>query len=132
MKLRYKLTLPVLVSGVFTLLGEIASNRLAQAGCNPFGCSQSSAAECNPFGCPKSPMGGDCTPFGCPPSPQPQSNGNNAGNQPIIVIPGNSNNGNSSTRTNNQGQNNFQFCVKQFREEGYSTNYAIKKCKDLQ
>jgi len=44
----------------------------AQAGCNPFGCSQSSNAECNPFGCPNAPLGQSCTPFGCPASPQPQ------------------------------------------------------------
>ena len=41
------------------------------AACNPFGCSQSSAAECNPFGCPNAPLGKACTPFGCPESPQP-------------------------------------------------------------
>ncbi|MCL6754004.1 hypothetical protein KBT16_24715 [Nostoc sp. CCCryo 231-06] len=42
----------------------------AFAGCNTFGCSQSSVAECNPFGCPQSPLGAACTPFGCPPSAQ--------------------------------------------------------------
>jgi hypothetical protein len=47
----------------------------AQAGCNTFGCSQSSVAECNPFGCPQAPMGEECTPFECPPSPTPQSSG---------------------------------------------------------
>jgi hypothetical protein len=45
----------------------------AWAGCNPFGCSNSSNAECNPFGCPNGPLGQACTPFGCPASPQPQS-----------------------------------------------------------
>lgn len=45
-------------------------NQPAIAGCNPFGCSQSSAAECNPFGCPNPPLGAECSPFGCPPSPQ--------------------------------------------------------------
>ena len=43
----------------------------ALAGCNPFGCSNSSNAECNPFGCPNGPLGQACTPFGCPASPQP-------------------------------------------------------------
>jgi hypothetical protein len=47
-------------------------NKPVMAGCNPFGCSQSSAAECNPFGCPNSPVGSACTPFGCPTSAQPQ------------------------------------------------------------
>jgi hypothetical protein len=53
-------------------------NKPVMAGCNPFGCSQSSAAECNPFGCPNSPVGDACTPFGCPSSaqlqPQPTNN----------------------------------------------------------
>lgn len=44
-------------------------NSLSTPSCNPFGCSQSTAAECNPFGCPNPPMGGECTPFGCPVSP---------------------------------------------------------------
>ncbi|GAP96964.1 DUF1036 domain-containing protein [Leptolyngbya sp. NIES-2104] len=42
----------------------------AVAGCNVFGCSESTVAECNPFGCPNSPRGQACTAFGCPPSPQ--------------------------------------------------------------
>lgn len=44
----------------------------AKAGCNPFGCSNSTNAECNPFGCPNGPLGRACTPFGCPASPQPE------------------------------------------------------------
>jgi len=51
------------------------------AGCNIFGCSQSSEAECNPFGCPKPPSGETCTPFGCPESP-PSTQPNQYPNQP--------------------------------------------------
>lgn len=50
----------------------LLSSLPAWAGCNPFGCSNSSNAECNPFGCPNGPLGQACTPFGCPASPQPQ------------------------------------------------------------
>ena len=53
----------------------------AFAGCNIFGCSQSSVAECNPFGCPKPPSGQTCTPFGCPESP-PSTQPNQYLNQP--------------------------------------------------
>lgn len=58
--------------GAILTLGVGIDIKPAVAGCNAFGCSQSSVAECNPFGCPNSPRGEACTPFGCPPSPQPQ------------------------------------------------------------
>ena len=58
------------ISVVISCIG--IESKPALAGCNAFGCSQSSVAECNPFGCPQVPMGQACTPFGCPPSPQPQ------------------------------------------------------------
>ncbi|GAA6619651.1 hypothetical protein [Scytonema sp. NUACC26] len=70
MKLLKALATVGVVSIVATCIG-IDSER-AIAGCNPFGCSQSSVAECNPFGCPQAPMGEACTPFGCPSSSQPQ------------------------------------------------------------
>jgi len=55
------------------------------AGCNAFGCSQSSAADCNAFGCPNPPMGASCTAFGCPASPQPAA----PPPRPVIVNPNN-------------------------------------------
>ena len=61
----------VMVVGA-ALIPSLLISAPAQAGCNPFGCSQSSNAECNPFGCPNAPLGQSCTPFGCPASPQPQ------------------------------------------------------------
>jgi len=50
------------------LVGSIAGvlhPNPAFAGCNAFGCSQSSAADCNAFGCPNPPMGASYTAFGC-------------------------------------------------------------------
>lgn len=67
-----------------------AGNQPAMAGCNPFGCSQSSAAECNPFGCPNAPLGAACTPFGCPASPQqppPVPSNNPPVASPVILAP---------------------------------------------
>jgi uncharacterized membrane protein len=63
-----------------TILATVVGieSKPAFAGCNPFGCSQSSVSECNPFGCPKAPMGEACTPFGCPPSPHNGSSPNNS------------------------------------------------------
>lgn len=66
------------VSVIATSIG--IDDKPAVAGCNPFGCSQSSVAECNPFGCPNTPAGAACTPFGCPSSPPPQQ-------QPVYVQP---------------------------------------------
>lgn len=62
----FLLTIPV------SAIAIALANKPAIAGCNPFGCSQSSAAECNPFGCPNPPVGAACSPFGCPSSAQPQ------------------------------------------------------------
>lgn len=62
--------------------GILLDGSPAWAGCNPFGCSNSSNAECNPFGCPNGPLGQACTPFGCPASPQPQSGGGDYRNMP--------------------------------------------------
>ena len=72
--------------GVILTSGVGINSKPAIAGCNPFGCSQSSVAECNPFGCPNSPMGEKCTPFGCPPSPQPPQQ-QPATQQPPVVYP---------------------------------------------
>jgi hypothetical protein len=74
------LTLPI---GVMLVCID---SKPAFAGCNPFGCSQSSVAECNPFGCPNVPLGQACTPFGCPASPQPQ---NNNTSPTVIFVPQN-------------------------------------------
>ncbi len=87
----------------------------AQAACNVFGCSQSTVADCNPFGCPNAPMGRECTPFGCPASPQPQTQSQSSNN-------------NSSSNTT---LSDFQFCVEQYKEEGYSTSSAMRRCQDF-
>ena len=67
----------VFVGAILTSVVGI-ENKPAVAGCNPFGCSQSSVAECNPFGCPNTPMGAACNPFGCPPSPRNSGSPNNS------------------------------------------------------
>ena len=94
--------------------------RPVQAGCNFYGCSQSSVAECNFYGCPNPPMGEKCNFYGCPESPIPQSQPNN-----------NSNSNNNSSVSNNSSRSDFQFCVEQYVEENYSTSYAIQKCEHL-
>ena len=81
------LTTALLFAIPVSAIAIAVANKPVIAGCNPFGCSQSSAAECNPFGCPNPPVGVACTPFGCPSSaqPQPQPTNNNAptgSNQP--------------------------------------------------
>jgi hypothetical protein len=48
MKIRSPLTALLLMAPVGTLVFAIKTQP-AVAGCNPFGCSQSSVAECNPF-----------------------------------------------------------------------------------
>ena len=62
-----KLLLHVPVS---LLLPLAIGNNFALAGCNFYGCSQSSVAECNFYGCPNPPRGAECNFYGCPPSPQ--------------------------------------------------------------
>ena len=123
-----------LTTSFFTFGFDISSNHSVSAKCNPFGCSQSTVAECNPFGCPNPPSGQACTPFGCPSSPQPESppptsNGSNAGNSPIIILPGNGN-GNSNSNVEPQ-TSDFQVCFGGFLENGHSAQYALSKCEAL-
>ncbi|PSB34765.1 hypothetical protein [Chlorogloea sp. CCALA 695] len=70
--LKKSLTTAFLLTIPVSAIAIALANKPAIAGCNPFGCSPSSAAECNPFGCPNPPVGDACTPFGCPSSAQPQ------------------------------------------------------------
>lgn len=108
-----------LLSSALVLVYSVAGMGLltdpAQAGCNAFGCSQSSVADCNAFGCPNAPEGEECTPFGCPASPQPKPQSDN----------------NNSNNSANPTRSDFQFCVEQYKEEGSSTAYAIRQCEDL-
>ncbi|MFN9174618.1 MAG: hypothetical protein ACK58N_08925 [Synechocystis sp.] len=115
------------LSIVWAAIFDGIENNPAIAGCNVFGCSQSSVAECNPFGCPQPPLGQECTPFGCPSSPQPSQNSSNSFGQPIIIISGN--NGNSQP-SNNQ-PSNFEVCFNGFINKGYSPSTALDKCKEL-
>jgi hypothetical protein len=129
------------LSIVWAAIFDGIENNPAIAGCNVFGCSQSSVAECNPFGCPQPPLGQECTPFGCPQpplgqectpfgcpsSPQPSQNSSNSFGQPIIIISGN--NGNSQP-SNNQ-PSNFEVCFNGFINKGYSPSTALDKCKEL-
>lgn len=115
------------LSIVWAAIFDGIENNPAIAGCNVFGCSQSSVAECNPFGCPQPPLGQECTHFGCPSSPQPSQNSSNSSGQPIIIIPGN--NGNSQP-SNNQ-PSNFEVCFNGFINKGYSPSTALDKCKEL-
>lgn len=87
----------------------------AFAGCNVFGCSQSSVAECNPFGCPNSPMGQACTPFGCPASPQPPQ-------QPSAQPPSPQNN----SSPNNGSSNNSSSSNSKRREICNSSGEKVK------
>lgn len=91
-KMRRSLTTAFLLTApIGTTLFIGIKTQPAIAGCNPFGCSQSSAAECNPFGCPNPPLGAECTPFGCPassqPSPQLPSSNPPVANPTIILPP---------------------------------------------
>jgi hypothetical protein len=109
--------LPLAAIFSITLVGvEFFSAHAARAGCNSFGCSESSVAECNAFGCPDPPMGEKCTAFGCPPSPQPQ---------PTF----NFNNNNSDST--NQQKSDFQICVEEHREDGRSAQMALLACDHL-
>ena len=101
----------------FALTGlNLVLTPLAEAGCNAFGCSQSSRAECNPFGCPQ-PGGEACTPFGCP-------SGKETARQ-------NSNNDRDRVNSEANNQTDFQFCVEKLEEKGYSTPAALKECRSI-
>ncbi len=90
--LKNSITTAFLLTIPLSAMAIAIANKPVMAGCNPFGCSPSSAAECNPFGCPNPPVGAACTPFGCPSSAQtqPQPTNNNAptgSSQPVILVP---------------------------------------------
>jgi hypothetical protein len=55
----------ILSLSFWTLARPDAVNAQFKAGCNVYGCSQSSGVECTAYGCPK-PGGKECGPYGCP------------------------------------------------------------------
>lgn len=54
--LKKSLTTVFLFAIPLSAIAIAVANKPVIAGCNPFGCSQSSAAECNPFGYPNPPI----------------------------------------------------------------------------
>ncbi|NCO74001.1 MAG: hypothetical protein GW795_01310 [Cyanobacteria bacterium] len=104
--------------------------KIAYAGCNAFGCSESSAAECNAFGCPKPPMGEKCNAFGCPASPQVSPN--NSSPNSIIVIPngGTSDTGGSGEAIANCMKSLLYVNGKYGARTKISEDTAIKACRN--